>query len=240
MPPNTRSFARRWRCRSGLARSRRLESAPMQREFGARVIRFAQLLCRRFATCLGGRGGACVCGWTARSAPIITCAAPASGATITRMLTATLRPTRPITSSSTVTSHGVDVAAHHHGSAPLSGLGCRCKLLLLRLLRSHRAALSERAGSAVRVDAEHRLRPTAAMSDGIVPEGLRRPPRPLSDRLTARSSTAATRIAASWGCRCSISDSIIEPLVAHVSASGRGGGRRRRVADAAVRSADGA
>ena len=39
-----------------------------------------------------------------------------------------------------------------------------------------------------------------------MPDGLRRPPKTPRDRLAARSSGAATRVAAFWGCSCSISD----------------------------------
>ena len=156
MPPNMRSSSAYCHRRSGRRRdSADLESVPNATGIGAQVIRYAQLLCRRFATAL------------AVVAALAFVADGALGAghhlgdgrqrcTITRTFTATAIRHAPIIRSSMPMPWTAPTSLrHHHGSAPQSGAGCRGELLLLRLRRGDRAAQPERAGRAVRAGADH-------------------------------------------------------------------------------------
>ena len=165
-------------------------------------------MCRRFATCSGGRGGACVRGWTARSAPIITCGERRAAVTITRTLTATCPADAAdhqlVDGDVAMASTSLPRITMDPRRCPVPDAGANC--CCLRLLRGDCAAVPERAGRAVRVAADHgHGQPSAAATASCLtacagPQDPSRSP----NRAQPRCCDADRSI---WGCSCSISDS---------------------------------
>ena len=175
MPPNTRSSRAYWAGRSGLARLDLLESCHAT-GIGAHVIRYVQLLCRRLATAL---------------AVVAALAFVADGALGAghHVATASDGHYHAHAHSHASSDHqvvdadamdGTDVAAaHHHGSAPESApdtgancCSCTCgAAVLLPSLNAHATPFVLVRTTAVA---------NRPQSDGVVPDGLRRPPKPLA------------------------------------------------------------
>jgi hypothetical protein len=175
MSPNTLSSGAYGVRRSGLASIGRLASGHAT-GVGAHVIRYAQLLCRRFATALA----------VVAALAFVADGALAAGQHLT---TASGGHYHAHAHSHASSDHqivdadamgGTDIAAaQHHGSAPESApdtgancCSCTCgAAILLPSLNAHAAAFM-----LVRTMATAK-RP---QSDGVAPDGLRRPPKPLA------------------------------------------------------------
>jgi hypothetical protein len=145
-------------------------------EVGVHVIRYARLLCRRIATAL---------------AVVAALAFAADGALGVGHHLATASGghyqahahSHAGSDHQVVDVHGMDstdvVAAHHDGSAPESGLdtganccSCTCgAAVLLPSLNAHAAPFVLLRATAVA---------NRPQGDGVVPDGLRRPPKPLA------------------------------------------------------------
>ena len=151
----------------------------MQRYSVPRVIRFAQLMCRRFATCLAIAAALAFVADGALGAEHHLPTAPASGHYHAHAHSHGPADAADHQLVDGDAVDGVEMAAHHHGSSPLSGADtgancCACACCAAIVL----PCLSAQAAPFVlirNIAFGHRRH-----GDGIVPEGLRRPPRPLS------------------------------------------------------------
>jgi hypothetical protein len=147
---------------------------PIRLEVGAHVIRYAQLMCRRLATAL---------------AVVAALAFVADGALGAGQHLATASGGHYHAHGHASSDHqvagaaamdGTDItAADHHGSAPESApdpgancCSCTCgAAILLPSLNAHAAPF---------VVARTMVTGKRPQSDGVAPDGLRRPPRPLA------------------------------------------------------------
>ncbi|HZO46926.1 MAG TPA: hypothetical protein VFB68_13595 [Xanthobacteraceae bacterium] len=145
----------------------------MRLEVGVQVIRYAQLLCRRFATAL---------------AVVAAFAFVADGALGAghHLATASSGHYHAHAHSHASSDHqvvdghamdGTDIAGHQHGSAPESApdggancCSCACgAVILLPVLNAQSAPFVVVRTTAIA---------NRPQSDGVVPDGLRRPPKP--------------------------------------------------------------
>jgi len=156
---------------------------PMRLDVGAPVIRYAQLLCRRFATALAVVAALAFVADGALGAGHHL--AMPSGGHYHAHAHSHASPGHQVVDAQVVHAQvgdpdamdGTDVAGHHHGSelAPDAGANCcSCTCgaaVLLPGLNAHAAPFVLVRTTAVA---------NRPQSDGVVPDGLRRPPKPLA------------------------------------------------------------